>query len=208
MAQPGGRPPAPANLVLAQDLANTIDIDMGRDILTSPVELVAFARAHGISGAFSRRDLVRLRDFRELLRDVCSTHAGFDPPEQAITRFNEVMQTAPLVISAAADGSASYAPAQHLTGAHALLSEIAAGIARAIAEGSWIRLKACEADTCRWVYYDRSPAGRSRWCTMKICGSRAKVRAYRARSGRDQRSRGTSISQPSEGTLARFHRCA
>jgi predicted RNA-binding Zn ribbon-like protein len=186
MSQPGGRAPAPPNLVLAQDLANTIDIDMDRDTLTSAAEGAAFARAHGLSDVFSRRDLERLRDFRELLRDVCSAHAGFDPSEQTITRFNEVMQTAPLVITASPDGSASYAPAPDLTGVHALLGEIAAGIARAIADGSWIRLKACEADTCRWVYYDRSPAGRSRWCTMKICGSRAKVRAYRAR-GRGQK---------------------
>jgi predicted RNA-binding Zn ribbon-like protein len=38
------------------------------------------------------------------------------------------------------------------------------------------------ADTCRWVYYDRSPAGRSRWCTMSLCGARNKMRKYRARS--------------------------
>ncbi|MEU6854644.1 CGNR zinc finger domain-containing protein, partial [Actinacidiphila alni] len=28
----------------------------------------------------------------------------------------------------------------------------------------------------------RSPSGRSRWCTMAICGSRAKMRAYRSRT--------------------------
>jgi predicted RNA-binding Zn ribbon-like protein len=187
MSQPGGRAPAPPNLVLAQDLANTLDIDLERDTLTTPVELGAFARAHGITGMFSRRDLVRLRDFRERLRDVCGAHAGLDPPEHAITQFNEVMQTAPLVITAAPDGSATYAPAPHLIGLQAVLGEVAAGIARAIADGSWMRLKACEAHSCRWVYYDRSPAGRSRWCTMKICGSRAKVRAYRARSNRGKR---------------------
>jgi len=182
MSQPGGRAPAPPNLVLAQDLANTIDIEMARDALSSPVEVAAFAGAHGIPGVFSRRDLVRLRNFRERLRDVCGAHAGFDPPEHAIAQFNEAMEAAPLVITAALDGSASYAPAPHLKGLQGLLGEVAAGIARAIADGSWTRLKACEADSCRWVYYDRSPAGRSRWCTMKICGSRAKVRAYRARS--------------------------
>ncbi|MFC7546452.1 CGNR zinc finger domain-containing protein [Plantactinospora sp. GCM10030261] len=42
------------------------------------------------------------------------------------------------------------------------------------------RLKSCAAHPCRWAYYDHSPAGRSRWCTMSICGSRAKMRAFRA----------------------------
>ncbi|AVT34531.1 hypothetical protein C6361_16985 [Plantactinospora sp. BC1] len=35
---------------------------------------------------------------------------------------------------------------------------------------------------CRWLHYDRSPAGRSRWCTMGICGSRATTRAHRQRA--------------------------
>ncbi|WP_251499189.1 CGNR zinc finger domain-containing protein, partial [Actinacidiphila cocklensis] len=64
-----------------------------------------------------------------------------------------------------------------------LTAAVAAAIVRATADGTWPRLKACAADTCRWVYYDRSPAGRSRWCTMAICGSRAKMRTYR-KSGR------------------------
>ncbi|WP_199853793.1 CGNR zinc finger domain-containing protein [Plantactinospora sp. BB1] len=35
---------------------------------------------------------------------------------------------------------------------------------------------------CRWLHYDRSPAGRSRWCTMGICGSRATMRVHRQRA--------------------------
>ncbi|HCA85446.1 MAG TPA: hypothetical protein DEQ61_08115, partial [Streptomyces sp.] len=66
-------------------------------------------------------------------------------------------------------------------GAAAFTARVAAAIAAATADGSWLRLKACEADNCRWAYYDRSPAGRSRWCTMQVCGSRAKMRAYRRR---------------------------
>ncbi|NEC67457.1 CGNR zinc finger domain-containing protein, partial [Streptomyces sp. SID9727] len=27
------------------------------------------------------------------------------------------------------------------------------------------------------------PAGRRRWCSMSVCGARAKMRAYRARRG-------------------------
>lgn len=42
-------------------------------------------------------------------------------------------------------------------------------IGAATVDGGRFRLKACEADTYRWVYYDRSPAGRGR----------AKMRAYR-----------------------------
>jgi predicted RNA-binding Zn ribbon-like protein len=64
-----------------------------------------------------------------------------------------------------------------------MIATVAAAIAAATVEGTLPRLKACSAHQCRWVYYDRSPAGRSRWCTMSICGSRAKMRAYRNKSG-------------------------
>ncbi|WP_280641204.1 CGNR zinc finger domain-containing protein, partial [Streptomyces afghaniensis] len=51
----------------------------------------------------------------------------------------------------------------------------------ALVAGTWTRLKACEAADCLWAYYDRSPAGRGRWCSMQVCGARAKMRRYRAK---------------------------
>ncbi|MGZ0237672.1 CGNR zinc finger domain-containing protein, partial [Streptomyces sp. CPS1] len=62
-----------------------------------------------------------------------------------------------------------------------LASRIAAAVAGALVAGTWMRLKACEAETCHWAYYDRSPAGRGRWCSMRVCGARAKMRRYRAK---------------------------
>lgn len=72
-------------------------------------------------------------------------------------------------------------PAEGLVGVDALTARLAADIAVATAEGNWRRLKACQAWDCRWVFYDRSPAGRGRWCSMAVCGSRAKMRSYRSR---------------------------
>ncbi|WP_199844976.1 CGNR zinc finger domain-containing protein, partial [Streptomyces scabiei] len=54
-------------------------------------------------------------------------------------------------------------------------------VAEALTAGTWQRLKACEAPDCHWAYYDRSPAGRGRWCSMQVCGARAKMRRYRAK---------------------------
>ncbi|MFJ4927488.1 CGNR zinc finger domain-containing protein [Streptomyces sp. NPDC088736] len=62
-----------------------------------------------------------------------------------------------------------------------LVSRVAAAIAQSLVDGTWTRLKACEAPTCHWAYYDRSPAGRGRWCSMSVCGARAKMRRYRAK---------------------------
>ncbi len=43
------------------------------------------------------------------------------------------------------------------------------------------RVRICAADDCSARFYDRSPAGKRRWCSMRTCGTAAKVRAHRAR---------------------------
>lgn len=43
------------------------------------------------------------------------------------------------------------------------------------------RVRICAADDCSARFYDRSPAGKRRWCSMQTCGNAAKVRAHRAR---------------------------
>jgi len=58
---------------------------------------------------------------------------------------------------------------------------VATAIAEASVAGTWDRLKSCPGHLCGWAFYDRSPAGRSRWCSMQVCGSREKMRAYRGR---------------------------
>ena len=52
-------------------------------------------------------------------------------------------------------------------------------------DGSWQRLKSCP--QCRWAFYDYSKNRSASWCSMKLCGNRAKTRAFRARR-HDQRT--------------------
>ena len=44
------------------------------------------------------------------------------------------------------------------------------------------RLRVCASVTCSARFYDRSPAGRRRWCSMQTCGNAAKARRHRARA--------------------------
>jgi hypothetical protein len=66
-------------------------------------------------------------------------------------------------------------------GVRGALSELLAVAVLADADGSLTRLKVCAADRCRWVFYDASRSRSGTWCTMSICGSRAKARDYRDR---------------------------
>lgn len=49
----------------------------------------------------------------------------------------------------------------------------------AMLDGSWSRLKACR--HCNWSFWDKSPNRSGTWCSMQLCGNRAKTRSYRRR---------------------------
>ena len=61
------------------------------------------------------------------------------------------------------------------------LARILAAAYTGMAEGNWPRLKVCADEECEWSFYDRSRNHSGQWCDMAVCGSRHKVRAYRAR---------------------------
>jgi predicted RNA-binding Zn ribbon-like protein len=66
-------------------------------------------------------------------------------------------------------------------GIDAALARILAAAYIAMIDGTWPRLKACLDPDCGWAFYDRSRNRSGHWCDMAACGSRHKVRAYRAR---------------------------
>ena len=61
------------------------------------------------------------------------------------------------------------------------LWEIARAAARLVTSASVMRIRACAADDCGWWFLDDTKNGSRRWCDMKICGNRDKVRRFRAR---------------------------
>src|SRR5438876_127311 len=44
-----------------------------------------------------------------------------------------------------------------------------------------VRVRACAAATCDWLFIDTTKNHTRRWCDMKICGNRAKVQRFRSR---------------------------
>jgi predicted RNA-binding Zn ribbon-like protein len=61
------------------------------------------------------------------------------------------------------------------------LATLAAVVPEAAALGTWPRFKACPAEACGWIFYDRSRNRSGLWCDSTVCGNRAKTRAYRRR---------------------------
>ncbi|WP_328502852.1 CGNR zinc finger domain-containing protein [Streptomyces sp. NBC_00457] len=163
------RTAAPGGLALVEALVNTVDLESGVDGL----ETAEVRDRFGIT----ERDLADVRKLRESLRAACLAHAGH-PPHREVTPLGELLARAPLYVAVdERDGSATLAPADD----GPLLSRVAGAVAQALTEGTWLRLKACELPECHWAYYDRSPGGRRRWCSMQVCGARVKMRRYRAK---------------------------
>ncbi|MEV6959203.1 CGNR zinc finger domain-containing protein [Streptomyces sp. NPDC051207] len=163
------KPPAPGGLALIESLVNTLDVERGTDRLGTPEGRAAFG--------LTEKDLPAARELRESLRAALLAHAGH-PAHREVTPLGDLLARAPLHVTVDEhDGSAALAPAD----GRSLLSRVAGAVAEALVAGTWTRLKACEAADCLWAYYDRSPAGRGRWCSMQVCGARAKMRRYRAK---------------------------
>ena len=50
----------------------------------------------------------------------------------------------------------------------------------AIRADAWRRFKLCREPGCRASFFDSSKATAKTWCAMRTCGSRNKMRRYRA----------------------------
>jgi predicted RNA-binding Zn ribbon-like protein len=69
-----------------------------------------------------------------------------------------------------------------------LLLPIAHAIANLLTSEGLSRVKSCEKSPCTLFFLDRTRGQARRWCSMTLCGNRAKQALYRARLKRRKRS--------------------
>jgi predicted RNA-binding Zn ribbon-like protein len=62
-----------------------------------------------------------------------------------------------------------------------LLLPVGEALARVLAEEDLSDVKACEGATCTLMFVDRTRGRSRRWCSMEVCGNRAKQIAHRHR---------------------------
>lgn len=60
------------------------------------------------------------------------------------------------------------------------LGQVAEQAAMLLAQEDFNRVRPCEHPACTLWFYDRTKAHRRRWCSMALCGNRAKVARFRA----------------------------
>ena len=180
--EPGGRAPAPEPLRLVQAFVNTNDIEGGRDQFDHAWGLAGWLADRGLLPAgeeLSEREHRTAVDVREAIRSLLRANAGagLDPAGPAV--LTEVAAEAGLRLTFSSDGRGELASDKG--GVDGALAQILAVVYSSMEDGSWARLKACLNDPCQWAFWDASKNRSGSWCSMAICGSRVKSRAYRAR---------------------------
>jgi len=187
--QPGGRAPAPAPLRLVQDFVNTEVPDFQQDDVATPAALTEWLARRGLVDADASVDsdlFVEARALRSALRELALANTlGVAPAVERRVELDAALGGFPLVLRLV-DGRPQLVPADR--GARGGLAAIVAAVAEARAAGSWERLKACRQETCGWVFYDGSRNRSSSWCSMQVCGGRAKASSYRRRHAAARRA--------------------
>ncbi|TMK36232.1 MAG: hypothetical protein E6G58_06465 [Actinobacteria bacterium] len=174
-------PPAPGDLELVRGFLSLHDhVEGTRDSLPPSSETITWwLRDRGLLAfdeAPTEGDLRWTTGILEALRSRVHENMGQPPDPGSIDALDRAARETELSVDFG--GKALRAGASGVRGA---VGRIVAVAFLAELDGSWDRFKECSSPTCRAVFWDRSKNRSGRWCTMKDCGNRAKVRAYRER---------------------------
>jgi predicted RNA-binding Zn ribbon-like protein len=190
--------------VLCLDFANTLDNRPSgepKELLARYGDLVRFAEDTGIlTPAQADRLFARSEADPEEAQRVLQ--AAVELREAMYAVFSAVIAKRAVAASALAllNGYIQLA-AQHLSltpanggfawrydsygdspgGFETLLWPIVRSAAELLASDNLPFVRACSSKTCQWFFLDTSKNHRRRWCSMKLCGNRAKVQKFYAR---------------------------
>jgi predicted RNA-binding Zn ribbon-like protein len=181
--------------------ANTLEFTRGEpvEMLPDAAALLDWLHAHDLLSSRARaaewgklrrdpqeaeRRLARFRHLREVLHAVAgdvSEHGHTD--EDRLRDLNHVLRHGLHYhqLRRGHDGT-RYEVAQVGDRLDQARATIAASLAHFLADDAPDRLRVCANDACRYLFTDRSPAGRRRWCDMRTCGNQAKAARHRARA--------------------------
>ncbi len=188
--QPGDRQPAPGDLWLVQAFVNS-RWDLHRELQDQ------FDGREGLAKWLVDRDLVpigarisqahlsRALDARDGIQALLFANNGAELDTRAVKKLDAALRGPGMFVQLHGDSPPDFVPSRRdFDGA---LARIGTTAALAQLDGSWLRLKACPGEDCGWAFYDHSRNQAGSWCSMSVCGSRAKARDYRLRQRRARR---------------------
>lgn len=133
--------------------------------------------------ARAARTLTAAKDLREAIYEIFVALADErSPPTADIAKLNAALGEAyaNLELKSQAGEIALAWPAS-TTDLHAPLWPVVKSAVDLLLDKK-VSLRVCASDTCGWLFIDTSKNHSRRWCSMRDCGNRAKVRRFRTGS--------------------------
>jgi predicted RNA-binding Zn ribbon-like protein len=131
------------------------------------------------------------RGLREWFRGFVRRHKGrplttadlaeLAPLNRLLARDDSFSRIVPQPGSAEAGAQLRLRLERNWSSPETLLLPIAQVLAELVCSEDFAKLKACEGPVCTLYFVDRTRGAARRWCSMAICGNRAKQAAHRHR---------------------------
>ncbi|MBB93132.1 MAG: hypothetical protein CML68_00800 [Rhodobacteraceae bacterium] len=134
----------------------------------------------------ARHKIVAFRErFRGFIGDVCGRELA-DAAHPVIAEINTILARAPRFAQIEARAGLGTRPlalvdTHPMTGPRDLIVRLALAAAHLITEADFRYVRNCEGPTCSLYFLDISKNHKRRWCSMEVCGNRAKAAAHRKR---------------------------
>jgi predicted RNA-binding Zn ribbon-like protein len=198
---------------LARPIVEIVDwLGNGSDFLSwmQQAGLLRIDEIAVVKSSMSTKELDRVaakaRHLREWLRVFVTEHMGWPLKAQALSQLgplNDLLVSDEIFLSLVPRSAPSAKPTPdeasrsifHLRAQRrwrrpdSLLSPIAEEIAKFIASADFRYVKACQGDHCILFFLDQTKRHGRRWCSMAVCGNRAKQAAHLARLRKRKTSR-------------------
>ena len=134
------------------------------------------------------------RELREWFRTFIAEHAGKPLEPRALRElvslnqlleedefYRQIEWTRPADSHADARRAFHWERKRHWRGPKTLLLPIAEAMGDLVCQSDFTFVRKCEGPTCTLWFVDVSKGHARRWCSMAVCGNRAKAAAHRAR---------------------------
>jgi predicted RNA-binding Zn ribbon-like protein len=172
-------------------------LEDGKDLVdwlerAGTIEPAAAARIGGSGGDALDEVARQAREFRRWLRAFVAARVGkpLRATTAAIAPLNELLardRSFPQVEAAGRDAEGGRAlvlrRVRRWESPGELLQPIAEAAADLVCHQDFRLIRSCEGSACTLLFLDRTRAHTRRWCSMAVCGNRAKAAAHRARRG-------------------------
>ena len=153
-----------------------------------PDEVLDTMRTRALPGEMDRL-ADQARDLREWFRVFVRAHKGrpltaadlseLEPLNQLLRRDEAFSE----IVARADDASAVFnlLRSRRWSSPESLLAPIAEAMAGLVCDEDFSHVKACEGPNCTLLFADHTRGHARRWCSMALCGNRAKQAAHRRR---------------------------